>query len=296
MTTEPREHAVSLQLPTFWEKQPDIWFFQAEAEFELRNVTADSTKYAYLVKALGQDTAARLRDILAHPPTEGKYKNMKTRLLDTFGRSREARASDLLHTGPLGDRKPSELMDEMLATLGDEPMNFLFEQLFLDRMPEPIRLQISDGNPFEDPRATAVRADKLMCRLEKDTGRQQSREKAHRTSIRHHLFSTTPSSALRPTSVANPAPTRETRQPTVRSGHGRHIKRPPVIRLGPEFRTPFSSRFGSTGECPSSLQLRQTNEATWQQPSRSQRIRYRHVWHTQRPHCTLALVVSTGSS
>ena len=58
-------------------------------------------------------------------------------------------------------------MDEIMATLGDEPMNFLFQQHLLDRMPEPIRLQLLDDNPFKDPRATAARADKLMLRLEK---------------------------------------------------------------------------------------------------------------------------------
>ena len=68
MSTEPKVHTVSLQLPTFWEKQPDIWFCQAEAEFNLRNITADGTKYSYLVKALNQATAARLRDILAPGP------------------------------------------------------------------------------------------------------------------------------------------------------------------------------------------------------------------------------------
>ena len=107
MATGTKERAVSLQLPTFWEKQPDIWFCQAEAEFDFRNITADGTKYSYLVKSLDQATAARLRDILAHPPTEGKYEYMKARLLNTFGRSCKARATELLRTGPLGDRKPS---------------------------------------------------------------------------------------------------------------------------------------------------------------------------------------------
>jgi hypothetical protein len=53
--------------------------------------------------------------------------------MDTFGLSKWERASRLLH---LGDSKPSALMDEMLALLGEHPPCFLFEQLFLERLPE----------------------------------------------------------------------------------------------------------------------------------------------------------------
>lgn len=45
--------------------------------------------------------------------------------------------------GDLGDRPPSALMDEMLALLDDHTPCMLFEQLFLNRMPDPIRLQLA---------------------------------------------------------------------------------------------------------------------------------------------------------
>ena len=115
------ENAVALKLPTFWTSQPEVWFAQAEAQFVLRGITADETKYYYVIAALDQPTATRLLDLISSPPTDDKYSTLKTRLTDTFGLSKQERASRLLHFRLLGDSKPSTLMDEMLGLLGDHP-------------------------------------------------------------------------------------------------------------------------------------------------------------------------------
>ena len=82
------EHAVSLKLPTFWTSQSEVWFVQAKAQFELRRVTADETKYFYVLAALDQETATRVLDLIRRPPNEDKYKALKDRLIDTFGISK----------------------------------------------------------------------------------------------------------------------------------------------------------------------------------------------------------------
>ena len=161
------ENAVSLKLPTFWTTQPDVWFAQAEAQFSLREITADSTKYYYVVSALDQDTATRLLDLIKHPPSEDKYGTLKKRLTDTFGLSKYERATRLLHFRPLGDTKPSSLMDEMLSLLGDHTPCMLFEQLFLERLPEDIRIQLVDSK-IEDHRQLARKADALWSSREMD--------------------------------------------------------------------------------------------------------------------------------
>ena len=51
-----QQNAVSLKLPTFWASQPQVWFEQAEAQFHIRQITADDTKYYYVISALDQDT------------------------------------------------------------------------------------------------------------------------------------------------------------------------------------------------------------------------------------------------
>ena len=51
-------------------------------------------------------------------------------------------------------------MDEMLALLGNHPPCLLFEQLFLERLSEDIRIQLVDAK-IEDYRQLAKRADAL---------------------------------------------------------------------------------------------------------------------------------------
>ena len=42
-----QNNAVALRLPTFWSHQPRVWFAQAKAQFTLRDITVDITKYSY---------------------------------------------------------------------------------------------------------------------------------------------------------------------------------------------------------------------------------------------------------
>lgn len=152
--------AVTVKLPVFWTAQPSIWFAQAESQFALRGISADNTKFHHVVAALDQGTAERVLDILEFPPDTDKYLAIKARLTQAFGLSARQRAAKLLHLGGLGDRKPSALMDEMLALAQGHRTCFLFEQLFLEQLPDDIRMMLSDQD-FQDPRKLAEAADKL---------------------------------------------------------------------------------------------------------------------------------------
>ena len=154
-------NAISLKLPIFWTSQPQVWFQQAEAQFTIRNITVDNTKYAYVVAALDQDTASRLLDLLRKPPVESRYNTIKARLIQTFSSSRRVRANRLLQMEELGDRQPSALMDEMLSLLDE---HLLFEQIFLNRMPDAIRLQLAEAD-FAEPRKLAEKADQLWLSM-----------------------------------------------------------------------------------------------------------------------------------
>lgn len=81
-----------------------------------------------------------------HQPTSdgNKYKTLKGRLADTLGLSKQERATHLLYFHPLGDTKPSVLIDKMLALLRDYTRCLLFEQLFFKWLPKDIRIQLVD--------------------------------------------------------------------------------------------------------------------------------------------------------
>ena len=153
-------NAVGIKLPSVWAQQPEVWFLQAEAQFHILKITDNTTKYYHVVAALDQETSCRVLDTLFAPPADNKYTDLKQRLLTTFGLSKCEWASKLLHLHPLGDRKPSEVMDEMLSLLSDHGICFLAEQLFLEQLPEGIRLQLSNDD-FTNPQALATKDDVL---------------------------------------------------------------------------------------------------------------------------------------
>ena len=71
------EHAVSLKLPTFWTSQPELWLIEAEAQFNLSGITADDTKYFYVLAAPNHQTAMGLLELIIQPTADGKYKKLK---------------------------------------------------------------------------------------------------------------------------------------------------------------------------------------------------------------------------
>ena len=157
---ETQQHAVSLKLPEFWTSHPRVWFQQTEAQFALRQVIADNTKYFYAIAASDQDSSQRVIDLLEDPPRDHKYLALEKRLLDTFDLSDNERAARLPNLPQLGDKKPSVLMGEMLALIAEHRPCFLFNYLFLQLLPDDIRMVLS-GQQWNDPRQLAARANEL---------------------------------------------------------------------------------------------------------------------------------------
>ena len=201
-------NAVALKLPTFWTSQPQVWFSQAEAQFAIKNITAQTTKYYYVVAALDQQAAGRLVDILAVAPTGECYSELKARLLSTYGLGRQERAAKLLHMNGLGDRKPSELMDQMLSLLGGDHSCLLFEQLYLEQLPEDIRLQVARDD-FTNPRDLAAKADILW--QAKNSGAQDI-ARIERREERRETIASRPREERRETIASRPRTPVQTRK------------------------------------------------------------------------------------
>ena len=229
-------HAIGLKLPVFWAGHPRVWLQQAEAQFAERNVTADNTKYHYVVAALDQATALRVIDVLEDPPQHNKYDNLRRRLTDIFGLSRRQRADQLLDIGlhSLGDRRPSQVMDETLALLGSHKPCMLFESIFLRCMPEDIRLQLATSS-FDDLR--------LSPKLQTNSGKRKNsrllflRQTQVPRDPRHEHLRQQPApenlqqeiemcvsiinvSVMRPENAYSLAHSRETTEPAVNSRYG----------------------------------------------------------------------------
>lgn len=63
---------VLIKFPPFWKPNPALWFAQLEAQFEMTNITADSTKFNYVIASVESDVLNSVSDLILTPPKEKK--------------------------------------------------------------------------------------------------------------------------------------------------------------------------------------------------------------------------------
>ena len=168
--SEAKVSAVSVKLPPFWPDKAVLWFAQAEAQFLLRSITADKTKFAHVLTMLDSKTAEYAMDIIEDPPNDDAYEALKTRLTGAYAISDPEKAERLLNMNGLGDKTPSQCLSAMLMLVprpDKAKPGFLFRQLFLRQLPVEVRTQLAQstktGVTAEDLRALASEADKYFA-------------------------------------------------------------------------------------------------------------------------------------
>lgn len=136
--------AVAIKIPPFWANDPALWFSQVEAQFTLKGITSQLTKFHHIVASLEPEIALRVRHLILRPPATNPYNLLKTTLVQSFTPSDQSRFQQLLSTESLGDMKPSELYLRMQRLLGDSVVDESFlRNLFLLRLPVSIRSSLA---------------------------------------------------------------------------------------------------------------------------------------------------------
>jgi hypothetical protein len=154
---------IAVKLADFWVSDPDVWFLQTEAEFGRARIVVSRTKYQYVLPRLPEAVAVSMRSLLQRidNDTQDAYEQLKAGLLHKYGKSKWQRGFAIIDHPDIGDRRPSQLMSDMLALLPAENVpDTLFLCHFLRRLPVSMRdhLAAADCNTAEE---MATYADRL---------------------------------------------------------------------------------------------------------------------------------------
>jgi hypothetical protein len=103
-----------IKLPNFWPEDPASWFRLAEGQFTLRNVVDPVTQNYHMLAALSVDSVRLVRHVLHDNTGPESYNQLRASLLASHSLSNYQKMERMMWLPPLGDRKPSVMLAEML--------------------------------------------------------------------------------------------------------------------------------------------------------------------------------------
>jgi hypothetical protein len=161
LAATPYEAAGRVKLPEFWSHAPGIWFARADLRFEVSHVTSERQKFAYVVDALPYEALCLVADLVEDPPAANPYSVLKDRLLMAHQLSPVQKAVKLMEMPDLGDRRPSQLLADLLQMCpAGEQSSAFFRGSFIKRLPAEIQVHLAHKETA-DLKELAQRADQL---------------------------------------------------------------------------------------------------------------------------------------
>lgn len=152
-----------LKLPTFWHKQPKLWFAQLECEFQVYRIRSDELKFNTVVRHLDEQALIAVAELIENPPATDRYELLKKALISRFSDSQEKRLRQLLAGIELNDKKPSDLLRELKQLAEGAISDNVLHSIWLQRL--PFRVQSTLAVVEESPlNKLAELADKIMER------------------------------------------------------------------------------------------------------------------------------------
>jgi len=131
--------------------------------FRRGGVLDGRTRADFLLVALPAAVLKSVRDIIRDPTADDTtlYHRLRERLLHRYAPSKWQLVYQIIDHPGIGDQRPSQLLDSMLALLppGEQP-GLLFQGHFLRRLPAEIRDHVAAGD-YQSVREMAAVADQM---------------------------------------------------------------------------------------------------------------------------------------
>ena len=129
----------------------------------MRNITSQSTQFAYVILSLPPEIAQEIHDLLLSPPSDHPYDTLKSELIRRTSASEQKCLHQLLISEELGDRKPSQLLCKMRQLLGDKVLeDGILRQLFLQHLPTNGQLILASLTTTSSLDQRALIADNIL--------------------------------------------------------------------------------------------------------------------------------------
>jgi hypothetical protein len=165
-----------VDIPSFWEADPVLWFRQCESAFRRAGTTSSGVKFDHIVGKLPNAVSLSCRSLLLSINFEDKdaYERLKTHLCKNYGKSKWQLGYALLDSPGLGDRRPSQLLQDLRALLpAEEAEGTIFQCIFLKRLPSPMSdaimaadlgdIEAMADRLYDQPSAPAITAVDSCC-------------------------------------------------------------------------------------------------------------------------------------
>ena len=150
-------------MPPLWPEKAYFWFTIVEANFVTGRITDETTKFYHVVRQLDSETAGRLMDIIENPPDTEPFKALKKRLLGSFELNDRERASRIIDWPGLGDRKPSQCLEDMIQIMpsATTDLGILFKEHFLRLLSADVRSLLAQSTNMK---ASTVDSMRLLAK------------------------------------------------------------------------------------------------------------------------------------
>ena len=158
-------NAVAIKAPIFSETAADGWFCVLDAQFELKNITHQTTKYFHAVSALPPDLIVKIPAAIKNARS---YDHLKEAIIQNYEKSKPELFAKLINNTRMTGR-PSNYLQELKATaekvgVGED----LIKHQFTKALPPTISPVVAAQKGLTLEQMGSL-ADELLPLLEKET-------------------------------------------------------------------------------------------------------------------------------